>query len=97
MEQGLGHCVVFTRSCVQLREAGVVAKLRDLLGNGPRQRFHGARGLVYMGELDLAPSNVFTDGECCEVDSVVLSTDEDDGHSYARSPTQNCSGQTLIF
>ena len=73
---------------MQLKEAGVVAKLRDLLGNGPRQRFHAARGLVYMGELDLGVCSVFSDSESGgEVDSVVLSSDEDDGHSYARYST----------
>ena len=94
---------------MQLRESGLVAKLRDLLDNGPRQRFHAARGLVYMGELELGTTNMFSDNgeregeqrgktahnhsECSnsmhaassyEVDSVVMSTDEDDGHSYAR-------------
>ena len=70
----------------QLREAGIVARLRDLLGNGQRQRYHATRGLVYMGELDLGSNNIFTDNDSSlEVDSVVLSTEDgDNGHSYAR-------------
>ena len=73
------HCFV------QLREAGIVAKLQDLLGNDPRQSFHATRGLVYTGELALASHNLFSaSGVSWEADFVVLSTDEDDGHSYAR-------------
>ena len=63
----------------------MVAKLRDLLGSDARQRYHAARGLVYLGELDLKSTNLFSEYDCCqEVDSVLLSTDESDGHSYAR-------------
>ena len=116
---------------MQLRESGLVAKLRDLLDNGPRQRFHAARGLVYMGELELGTTNMFSDNgeregeqrgktahihnhsQCSnsipaassyEVDSVVMSTDEDDGHSYARyvcmrherDPFSHCFSPLLI-
>ena len=63
----------------------MVAKLRDLLGNGARQRYHAVRGLVYMGELDIGTTNLFSSCDSNEeIDSVLLSTDEWDGHSYAR-------------
>ena len=57
-------CLPFHFTCVctstaQLRQSGLVAKLRELLDNGPRQRYHASRGLVYMGELDLGNVSVF--------------------------------------
>ena len=71
---------------MQLQEAGIATKLQNLLGNTPRQCFHATRGLVYMGKLDdVGSCSLFSEtAACLEVDSVVLSTDEDDGHSYAR-------------
>ena len=46
-------------STAQLQQSGLVAKLRELLDNGPRQRYHASRGLVYMGELDLGSVSIF--------------------------------------
>jgi hypothetical protein len=85
MEQKYFASFCYWYFVAQLKEAGMVAKLRDLLGSDARQRYHAARGLVYLGELDLKSTNLFSEYDCCqEVDSVLLSTDESDGHSYAR-------------
>ncbi len=66
----------------QLLEAKLPRRLRPLLTSGPRPRFHAARALVYVGELDLSHVSVFhTTGY--ETDSVLLTTD-DSGHTYAR-------------
>ena len=91
------HDMVWNGNCVcnyvaphflfgaQLKEAGIVARLRDLLSNGARQRYHAGRGLVYLGEMNLGTTNLFSEYDSSqEVDSVLLSTDESDGHSYAR-------------
>ena len=34
-------------------------KLKVLLGNGPRPRYHAARALVYLGELDMGGTSLF--------------------------------------
>ena len=40
---------------------------------------------MYLGELDLGSTSLFSEVDSSqEVDSVLLSTDESDGHSYAR-------------
>ena len=40
---------------------------------------------MYLGELNIGSVNLFSESDSAyEVDSVILSTDELDGHSYAR-------------
>ena len=38
---------------------GMPNKLKSLLASGPRPRYHAARGLVYLGELDIGGTSLY--------------------------------------
>ncbi len=63
-------------------EIGIIEKLRELLRNGPRLRFHALRTLVYLGKIQLLGISLF---DCLghESESVIVATDPL-GHEYAR-------------
>ena len=63
-------------------EIGVIDRLRELISNAARVRFHALRTLVYLGKIQLSGMSLF---DCLghEYESVILATDSL-GHEYAR-------------
>ena len=74
------------QSHAHLLQAGLVEKLRPVLSNGPKARYHAIRALVYLGKLQLFGCNLFSNGRGGGEDEseYVIKTVDGHGHTYAR-------------